>query len=248
MPACRISIVEIVPRIERSVTLELEHAAVDLSHAKFRDHVRVTRSAVSDLGCHHARVRLHFLNRIHVEVGKRRPTHLRISRIETIGRKHGRHAALSIDRKLLREIRRAIRIRHRPSREQKQFAEISGIQRQTGNLRTRQLLASAGLQTHLCDLRGSLEQHFSGSHNLQQYVQPSILDDERNGCLPLFFCRPDRDLVRTSLHALDHKLAIRQSADRILWTAALSVHLHDGARHWSSRVIDHGSIPRRGGK
>src|SRR5262249_7803546 len=84
------------------------------------------------------------------------------------------HSERRIDRRLVRIRQRSAHLVQTEPRHQRRLVrgpviDTNGelirsgwsIQRQTGNLRTRQVLASAGLRTHLRDLCGGLEQHFS---------------------------------------------------------------------------------------
>jgi len=91
------------------------------------DHVGVAGRSVTDLGGHHSRISLYFLDRIHVEVGKGGAPQFRIGRVEPVHRKHGCRTALSIDGKLLREVRRAVCVRHGAGCQQEQLAEIAGV-------------------------------------------------------------------------------------------------------------------------
>ena len=61
------------------------------------------------------------------------PPHLRIGGIEAVHGEDGGHAPLAVYRKLLSEVRRPIGIGHGTGRKQEQFAEVTGVQRQTGD-------------------------------------------------------------------------------------------------------------------
>src|SRR5882762_9294614 len=105
--------IEEVSCVQRRVTQKLNRAAVNEIRPRLRHHIRKTRCPVPDLRRHHARTRLHFLNRIHVEIRKRRPAQLRIARVPSVDREHRGRTTLSIRSELLRKIRRAIRVGHR---------------------------------------------------------------------------------------------------------------------------------------
>ena len=108
----RIAIIEVVARIERSVPQKLEHTSMQLICSGFRHHIRIAGRAMPNLRLHDARVRLHLLNGINVEVRKRGPAHLRIGSIKPIHREHSRDAALPVHRKLLGKIGSAVRVGH----------------------------------------------------------------------------------------------------------------------------------------
>ena len=67
---------------------------------------------MADLGWHHARARLHLVDGIHIEIGKRSATHFRIGGVGAVERKDRRGPPLSIDRELLSEIRRPVCVCH----------------------------------------------------------------------------------------------------------------------------------------
>lgn len=145
-PAIQAYLIEIVSRVERSVTEKLEHAAVQRVRAGARDQVGISRRAVPDLGQHNSRTRLNFLDSVYVEVGKRSPTHLGIGGVHAIHGKNGGRTTLPIDRKLLREIRGPVRVRHRAGGQQQELAEIARVERQTGNLGSGKTLTAARLR------------------------------------------------------------------------------------------------------
>ena len=133
-------VVEIVPRIQRRVAQKLENRPVKPALARPRHNIRKPRRSAPNLRRHPARTRLNLLHRVHIEVRKSRPAHLRIARVRAVHRKRRLHAALAVDGKLLRKVRRPIRVRHRPRRQQKQLAKIALIQRQTAHRLARKLL------------------------------------------------------------------------------------------------------------
>jgi len=103
-----------------------------------------------DLGRHYSGVRLHLLNGIDVEVGKCRSPHLRIGGIEAVHGEDGGHAPLAVYRKLLSEVRGPIGIGHGTGGKQKQLAEVTSVQRQTGDFPAGKPLSPASLCRRLC--------------------------------------------------------------------------------------------------
>ena len=122
-------VVKVISRVESGIADKFEKTAVHLVIPGFRHDIGVARRPMADLRRHHSRTRLHFLNGVNIEIGKRRAAHLRIGGVKPIDGKHGRRAALSIDRKLLSEIRGPVGVRHSPCRQQQQLAEVTRIER-----------------------------------------------------------------------------------------------------------------------
>ena len=125
----RIFVIEVIACIERCIAHEFEQAPVHLVRSRLGHHIGKTSRAVSDLGRHHSRISLHLLNRIYIEIGKRRPSQLRIGGVKPIDGENRSRTALAIHCKLLRKIRRPIRISHRARRQQQQLAEVARIER-----------------------------------------------------------------------------------------------------------------------
>jgi hypothetical protein len=119
---------------------------VYLIRSGLRDDICEARSAVANLRVHHTGIGLNLLNRIDVELRKCRAAQFWIASIESVGRKHRRRTALTVHRKLLREVGGAIGVGHGASRQQQQLAEVACIQRQTGDLFTGKMFATAGLR------------------------------------------------------------------------------------------------------
>ncbi len=111
-------VVKEISRIERRIAHKLEQAAVYLIAAGLGDCVRESRRAMSRVRGHHAGTRLHFLDGVHIEVRERGPAEFRVGGIRSIHGKDGGRAPLAVDGKLLREIRSAIRVRHRARGQQ----------------------------------------------------------------------------------------------------------------------------------
>ena len=94
---------------------------------------------------HDAGTRLHFLNGIHIEVGKCSAAEFRIGGIRSIHREDRRGAPLAVDGKLLCKIRRAVGVRHRAGRQQQELAKVAFIQRQAGHFTGGEMFAATGL-------------------------------------------------------------------------------------------------------
>ena len=141
------NVVEVIARVERSVAEELEQAAMDRIRSRLGHHVGETCGPVTDFGQHHAGTRLHFLDGIDIEGRERSATHFRIGGVGSVHGKDRGHAALTVDGKLLREIRSSVGVGHGARRQQEQLAEIAGVQRQARHLRSREVLSSASLRS-----------------------------------------------------------------------------------------------------
>ena len=107
-----------------------------------RDDVGEARGAASDFGRHPTGAGADFLHGIDVEIGEGGAAHLGIGAIGAIHGEDGRGAALAVHRELLREIRRAVGVRHGAGREQQQLAEVALVQRQRRDGLARELLAA----------------------------------------------------------------------------------------------------------
>src|SRR6185369_7222626 len=138
-------VIKIVARIEGGITREFEETAVDLVGAGFGHNVSEARGALTDLGLHHARTGLYFLDGIHVEIGKSGASKLRIGGVEPVEGKDGGGPALSIHRELRGKVGGAVGVGHGAGRQQQQLAEVARVQRQAGNLATGKMLPSAAL-------------------------------------------------------------------------------------------------------
>src|SRR5208282_2885036 len=93
-----------------------------------RNDVRKSGRPSSNLRRHPAGARSNLLHRIYVEVREGRATHLRVADVGSVHREYGLHSTLTVDRKLLREVRSAVGIRHGPSGQQEQLTEITLVQ------------------------------------------------------------------------------------------------------------------------
>ena len=82
-------VIEIIARVEGGIAGEFEEAAVHLVGAGLGDHVGEAGGAVPDLRRHHAGTGLHFLDGVHVEIGKCGAAHLRIGGVESIDGEDG---------------------------------------------------------------------------------------------------------------------------------------------------------------
>ena len=99
-----------------------------------------------DFRRHHSGAGLHSLNRIDIEIGKRRAALFRIARVCAIRGENGGYAALPVDRKLLGEIGGAIGVGHGACGEQQQLAEIALVQREVRDFSTGQSFSAAALR------------------------------------------------------------------------------------------------------
>ncbi len=109
------------------------------------DDVGEARGSVPHLCRDHSRTGLHFLDGVHIEIGKSGAAHFRIGGVEPVQGKHGSGAALSIDRELLGEIGGAIGVGHGARCQQQQLAEVARVQRKTRNLSAGKMLPAAAL-------------------------------------------------------------------------------------------------------
>ena len=82
-------VIEIIARIKRRVADKFKRAAVHIVCPRLRKDIVESSRSMPDLRRHHARTRLHFLNRVHVEVRKSRAAKFRVRRIRAVHRKHG---------------------------------------------------------------------------------------------------------------------------------------------------------------
>src|SRR6185312_13502894 len=105
-------VIKIIARVESRVAYKLEDRSVKSVDAAASDDVGEPRTAAADLSRHPSRTGLQLLHRIHIEIRKRRPTHLRIADVRAIHGKCCFHAALSINGELLGEICRPIGVGH----------------------------------------------------------------------------------------------------------------------------------------
>ena len=128
-----VAVIKKITRIERRVAHEFECAAVHLLRAGFGNHVVEAGGSVPDLRRHHAGAGLHFLNRVHVEIGKRGAAQLRVRGVRAVDGEDRSDAALPVHRELLSEICRAVGVRHGARGQQQQFAEVALVQRQGRN-------------------------------------------------------------------------------------------------------------------
>ena len=142
--------IEKIPRIKRRIAHKFKRAAMHEIRALFGHHVGVTGGSLADLRRHHAGTGLHFMDRVHVEIGKRGPAQFGVRGGGSVHREHGRDAALPVGGKLLREVRRAIGVRHRARRQQQQLAEVALVQGQAGNFFTGKMLAAGALAARSC--------------------------------------------------------------------------------------------------
>ena len=143
-------VIEIIARIEGGIADEFEEAAVHLVGAGLGDDIGEAGGAVTDLRRHHSGTGLHFLNGVHVEIGKSRAAQLRIGGVEPVEGEDGGSAALSIHRELRGKVGGAVGVGHGAGRQQQQLAEVARVQRQAGNLSAGKTFAAAGLRgSHL---------------------------------------------------------------------------------------------------
>src|SRR5580692_987734 len=126
---CGCRMIEEVARVKRRVAHKLKKRAVKAGRSGASDDVCETRRPTADISRHPTRTRLQFLNGVYVEVRHDAATHLRIADVRTIHGKSRFHAALSVDCKLLGEIRRAVCIGHSAGRQEQQGTEVTAVQR-----------------------------------------------------------------------------------------------------------------------
>ena len=191
-----------------------------------------------NFGRQHAGIGLDFLDCIHVEIRERCAPHLGVRRIEAIHREDSRYSALPIHRELLGEVSSAICIRHRAGRQQQQFAEIAGIQRQAGDLRAREAFAPASLA---CRLSNSICEFRRQRTHPQKFARSDLQRTRERGRMSGHFERkrrfvhlvPDhyRHAVRPRSHRRKEKSAIGRS-----WRAVLM--FSRGGVHLDNRTVD----------
>ena len=138
-------LVEIVACIERGVAEEFKHAAVKAVGAGARDDVGESGRSVPDLGRHDTGTGLDFLYGVDVEVGEGGAAHLGVGGVDAVHGEDGGGTALSVDRKLLREVGGAVGVGHGSSGEEQEFAEVARVERQAGNLGSGKTFSAAGL-------------------------------------------------------------------------------------------------------
>src|SRR5579859_1620569 len=109
---CRRRMIEEIARVKRRVAHELEKRAVEACRSGASDDVCETRRPTTNISRHPSRTRSQFLDGVYVEVRHDAATHLGIADVRAIHGKCRLHPALPVDCKLLREIRRAVCIRH----------------------------------------------------------------------------------------------------------------------------------------
>jgi hypothetical protein len=108
---------------------------------------------VTDFRRQDSGTRIDFLNRVHVEIGKRRATHLRIGGVDTVHGEDGCRAALAVYCKLLREIGGPVGVGHSAGGEEQQLAEVALVERQAGDFLARKALATTALGSALIGCR-----------------------------------------------------------------------------------------------
>lgn len=131
-------------RIQGGVAQEFKYRAVNRRRSRLGNDLSNSCGAVADLRRHYARERADFLDRVDIEIGERRPAHLRIGRVDTVHGKDCRRAALAVDGKLLREVGGAVGIRHGARSQQQQLAEVALVKWQFRDFLARELFAATG--------------------------------------------------------------------------------------------------------
>jgi len=239
----RIFVIKIIARIEGGIAHELKKTAMYLVHSRLRHHVRKACGPVSDLCWHQTRTGLYFLNRIHIEIGKRRPTHFGIGRIEAIHGKNSGRAPLAVYRKLLGEIGGAVRVGHRACRQQQQFAEVTRVQRQTGNFSAGKMLAPASLRRCL-SAGGGDAQFLPDGRRLECHGQVSVFDQQRRPSLPFLVGEFHRNFVATFGDFRKSESAIRRGGRGVVAPSSCRVQFDDGSRHRLARSVAQRTVPR----
>jgi len=183
--------------------------------ARLGDHVGETCRAVPDFRGQHARTRLHFLNGIDVEIGKRGAAQFRIAGVGCVHGKDRGHAALAIHGELLGKIGRAVRVGHSSRRQQQEFAEIALVQRQAGNFRARQMFAAAGLRRDA--FVNDRQPRLLRRRKLQRRGQiDPVLDHQRFRRPPRFSCKVHAKLVGPGGKPRKRKLTARRRRNTVV--------------------------------
>src|SRR5260370_24481714 len=221
-------VVKEISRIERRIAHKLEQAAVYLIPAGLGRYVRESRRAMSRVRGHHAGIVLHFLDGVHIEVRERGPAEFRVGGVRSIHAKDGGRAALAVDRKLLREIRRTIGVRHRSGGKEQEFAEVPFIQRQAGHFTGGTMLDTAAVSQS-----GILDDYDTKLLPLLRELKigcaPAIvLDAHAILCRPDFARRTYRKPIVTRPYHGKGELAACGSCSGILSLAVRRDQLHGG--------------------
>ena len=87
-------------------------------NAELQYNVKPWLGAVADFGGHHPGTRADFLNGVDIEIGECRSAQFRVGGVEPVHGEDRGHTALAIHRELLREVRRAVGVRHGSGGEQ----------------------------------------------------------------------------------------------------------------------------------
>src|SRR5271165_2421467 len=122
-------VIEEIAGVESGVADKFKHTAVELICAGFGDYVAEACGAMADFRGHDARTCLHFLNSVHVEIGKGCAAEFRVGGIRVVHGEDGGDAALSVDGELLSEIGRAVGVGHGAGGEEEELAEVPGVER-----------------------------------------------------------------------------------------------------------------------
>ena len=99
-----------------------------------------------DLRRHDSGIGLHFLDGIHVEVGKRGAAHFRVGGVEAVQGENSGGAALSVDRELLGKVGGSISVGHGAGGQQQKLAEVTGVQGKARNLSAGKAFSTTGLR------------------------------------------------------------------------------------------------------
>ena len=123
-------VVKVVAGVKGGVADKLEDRSVEAAGAGAGVDIGKSRSSAADLGRHPAGAGIDAFDRVHVEVGKGGPAHLRVADVRAVHGKGRLNAALPVDGELLREIGCAVGIGHGAGGQQQQGAEVALVERQ----------------------------------------------------------------------------------------------------------------------
>src|SRR5580693_1933920 len=89
-----------------------------------------------------------------------------------------------------------------------------------------------------------LDYHFARLGNLQAQTRATISDDYWNRSMPLFFRRPNRNLIRSRLDPLKSESAVNRRARAVIATLGDGMQPNHRASHRIARAIGQQTVPR----
>src|SRR6266850_3248044 len=240
-------VVKKIPRVEGRIADKFEEAAVDLIAAGFRNHVRESGGAVTRVRRHHARVGLHFLDGVDVEVGKGSAAKLGVRGVRSIDGKDGGGATLAVDGELLREIGSAVGVRHGAGGEEKKPAEVAFIEGQTGHFSGGETLAATGLGRNRVCSDDNAEFLPLGRELKSGGQCGAVFNDYRIRCSPNLARHAYRECVVAPSDRGERELARRGSCGEIFAVGGRREELDGGAPYGIAPGVAQNAAPGRRG-